>query len=97
MMKYTGQINDDYRIAKVIEVYPDKKGLFRTVKVAFRKRDKREKKHVYWKKPLSEEIVAVQRLALLQVAGDPLPSGGPEDHLPANAVARVATILASQL
>ena len=94
MMKYAGQINDDYRLAKVIEVYPDKKGLVRTVKVGFRRRDKREKRDVYWKKPLSEEIVAVQRLALLQAVGDPQPTGGPQDHLPADAVARVAHISA---
>ena len=96
MMKYTGQINDDYRLARVLEVFPDKKGLVRTVKVAFRKRDKREKPDVYWKKPLCEEIVAVQRLALLQVAGEGLPTGGPEDHLPADVGVRVALIRAAQ-
>ena len=73
MMKYPGQISDDYRMARVMEVYPDHKGLVRTVKVGFRRRDKREKPEVYWKKKLSEEMVAVQRLALLQVAGEPLP------------------------
>ena len=79
MMKYTGQIHDDYRLARVLEVFPDKKGLVRTVKVGFRRKDKREKPDVYWKKSLSEEIVAVQRLALLQVVGEPLPTGGVKD------------------
>ena len=96
MMKYTGQIHDDYRLARVREVFPDRKGLVRTVKVGFRKRDKREKQDVYWKKPLSEEIVAVQRLALLQVAGEALPTGGPQDHLPADVDVRVAQIRAAQ-
>ena len=51
---------------------------------------------MYWKKKLSEEIVAVQRLALLQVAGEDLPTGGPQDHLPAEAETRVALIRAAQ-
>ena len=68
----------------------------RTVKVVYRRRDKREKPEVYWKKKLSEEIVAVQRLALLQVAGEDLPTGGPQDHLPAEAETRVALIRAAQ-
>ena len=95
MMKYPGQISDDYRLARVIEVYPDHKGLVRTVKVGFRRSDKREKPEVYWKKKLSEEMVAVQRLALLQVAGEPLPTGGAEDHLADDARVRVAQIRAA--
>ena len=42
MMKYDGNMKDDYRLAKVCEVFKDKKGLVRTVRVSFRKRDKRE-------------------------------------------------------
>ena len=97
MMKYAGQINDDYRLARVLEAFPDKKGLVRTVKVGYRRRDKREKPEVYWKKPLSEEIVAVQRLALLQVAGEPLPTGGFQDQLPADADVRVAMFKATMI
>ena len=59
-MKYPGNLQDDYRRAKVIEVYPDHKNLVRTVKVGFRKRDKRDKPQEYWKKPLVEQIVPVQ-------------------------------------
>ena len=95
MMKYAGQIHDDYRLARVLEVFPDKKGLVRTVKVGFRRRDKREKSDVYWKKKLSEEIVAVQRLALLQVAGEALPTGGAQDQLPAASDVRVAMLRAA--
>ena len=90
MMKYTGQIHDDYRLARVLEVFLDKKGLVRS-------KDKREKPDVYWKKSLSEEIVAVQRLALLQVVGEPLPTGGVQDQLPADAAVRVAMIWAAKL
>jgi hypothetical protein len=95
MMKYSGNIRDDYRLAKVLEVYPDKKGLVRTVKVGFRRRDKREKPDAYWKKPLTEEIVAIQRLALLQVAGQPLPTGTGHDQLPVDVAVRAALINAT--
>ena len=95
MMKYAGQIHDDYRLARVLEVFPDKKGLVRTVKVGFRRRDKREKSDVYWKKKLSEEIVAVQRLALLQVAGEALPTGDAQDPLPSESDVRVAMLRAA--
>ena len=92
LMKYEGNIQDDYRRARVLEVYPDQKNLVRTVKVGFRKRDRREKTDVYWKKPLSEQIVAVQRLAVLQAAGEPLATGGPDDQLPLDAGVRAALI-----
>ena len=92
-MKYEGNMEDDYRIARVIEVYPDHKKLVRTVKVGFRKRDKREKPEVYWKKPLKEQVVAVQRLAVLQAAGEQLPTGGPEDQLPLDVGARATLIM----
>ena len=72
MMKYSGSVNDEYRLARVLEVYPDSKGLVRTVKVGYRRRDKREGSDVYWKKPLVEEKVAVQRLAMLQAINEPL-------------------------
>ena len=61
---YPGNLRDDYRLVKVVKTHPDKKGIVRTVTIAYRKRDKREKAHVYWKKPLTEEQVAVQRLSV---------------------------------
>ena len=82
MMHYPGNLADDYRLAKLVDTYKDKKGLVRTVKVAFRKRDKREPATTYWKKPLTEEIVAIQRLSLLQAANEPIPSGTTKDDLP---------------
>ena len=64
-MWYSGNIKDNYRLAKVVEVFPDRRNLVRTVRVAYRKRDKREPKEVYRSKPLIEEKVAVQRLQLI--------------------------------
>ena len=92
LMKYPGNVEDDYRRARVLEVYPDYKNLVRTVKVGYRKRDKREKPKDYWKKRLTEQIVPVQRLAILQSAGEALPTGGVEDQLPLDATTRVACI-----
>ena len=71
--------------------------MVRTVKVGYRKRDKREKFSDYWKKPLMEQIVPVQRLAILQSAGEPLPTGGIEDQLPVDVSARVDLIKISEI
>ena len=95
LMKYDGNIKDDYRLAKVTEVFKDEKGLVRKVKVSFRRRDKRESRDVYWKKPLSSEIVAVQRLSLLQAAKEPIPDGSFTDQLPLDASGRLDSVKAS--
>ena len=42
LQHYEGNLHDDYRIAKVVDTFKDKRGLVRTVRVAFRKRDRRE-------------------------------------------------------
>ena len=65
MLYYEGNLKDDYRLAKVLDVYPDERGLVRTVKIGYRKRNKKEKVDVYKPKPLVEEKIAVQRLSLL--------------------------------
>ena len=95
LMKYTGNLKDDYRLAKVTEVFKDKKGLVREVRVSFRRKDKREPRDVYWKKPLSSEIVAVQRLCLLQAADEPMPDGTIADQLPLDATKRLDLVKAS--
>ena len=95
MMKYPNQLKDDYRIARVVEVFPDDKGLVRTVCVAYRRRDRREPKEDYWKKPLTKEVVAVQRLAVLQAAGESYPTGGLEDEMPTDVHTREAMVAAS--
>ena len=64
-MYYPNSIRDDYRLARVMDTFPDTKGLVRTVRVGYRRRDKREKPEVYKAKSLTEEIVAVQRLSVL--------------------------------
>ena len=64
-MYYPSSIKNDYRLARIVETFPDEKGLVRSVRVCFRKRSRNESATDYKAKPLSEEIVAVQRLALL--------------------------------
>ena len=75
MVHYKGNMTDDYRIAKVTEVFPDVKNLVRTVKIAFRKKDKREAPEMFKSKPLTEDIVHVQKLSLLQAADEPVWDG----------------------
>ena len=75
MMVYQGNLVNDYRLAMVTGVFPDKKGLVRTVKVSYRKKMKNEAPEVYRSKPLVEEKVGVQRLALLQGVGEEQPTG----------------------
>ena len=65
MLYYPGNLKDDYRLARVFQVHPDSKGLVRTVTIGYRKRSKKEKALVYQKKPLTMELVGVQRLSLL--------------------------------
>ena len=78
-MYYPSSIQDNYRLAKIMEIFPDPKGLVRTVRVGYRKRDKRDRLLPYKAKPLTEEIVAVQRLSVLlpvseQTQNSPSPS-----------------------
>ena len=80
MMCYKGNLVDDYRLAKVTKVYPDMKGLVRTCEVSFRKRDKREPPEVYRSKGLVTEKIAVQRLSLLQAAGEEYPTGENDEN-----------------
>ena len=58
-MHYPSSIKDEYRLAKVIEVFPDIKGRVRTVRIAYRKRDKREKSL-----PYTEAIVDILLMKL---------------------------------
>ena len=65
LMRYEGNVKDDYRLAMVEEVHPDKRGLVRTVTVKYRKKNKREPQQVCKSKNLNKEKVAVQRLHFL--------------------------------
>ena len=73
-------------------MYPDQKGLIRTVWVAYRKRDSREPTDIYWKKRLTEEDVGIQRLCILQAAGGGFPTGGIADDHPVDVDQRLATV-----
>ena len=75
MVNYSNNVTDDYRIAKITEVFPDKKGLVRTVEITYRKRNKKEQATSYKIKPLVTEKVHVQKLSLLQSFGEPIWDG----------------------
>ena len=59
MMMYKGNITDDYRLAKVVNVFPDERGLVRSVEVSYRKKNKREKPEEYRSRPLTTEKIGV--------------------------------------
>ena len=65
LMYYPSSIKSDYRLARIVETFPDEKGLVRSVRVSYRKKAKNESSKKYKVKPLTKEIVAVQRLVLL--------------------------------
>ena len=55
----------DYRLARVLSVYPDALDVVRTVKVGFRRRSVREATLPYSSKPLDEMELGVQRLVVV--------------------------------
>ena len=67
-MWYEGNMKDEYRLAMVVEVFPDAKGLVRTVRVRYRRKNTREARETCRSKCI-EEKVAVQRLQLIQSSG----------------------------
>ena len=79
MVNHSNNFTDDYRIAKITKVFPDKKGLVRTVEISFRRKNKKESVSVYRAKPLVTEQVHVQKLSLLQSAGEPVWDGDNSD------------------
>ena len=56
-------------------MFPDERGIVRSVEVSYGKRNKRDKVEEYRSKPLVTEKIGVQRLALLQASGEDLPTG----------------------
>ena len=72
MLNYKGNLVDDYRLARVAEVYPDGENQVRTVLINYRKKVKGEGVEEYRCKPLTAELVGVQRLTLLQPVGEKL-------------------------
>ena len=79
MVIYSNNFTDDYRIARVTKVFPDKKGLVRTVEITYRKRNKKESAATFKIKPLVTEQVHVQKLSLLHSAGEPVWDGVSSD------------------
>ena len=65
MLTYQGNFKDDYRLARVMEIYPDKDKLVRNVLIKYRKRNARESR-LKCKGNMVEEKVAVQTLVLLE-------------------------------
>ena len=68
LMWYTGNMKDHYRMARVVEVFPDQKGLVRTVRVKYRRKNTKEDRSVCSSRNLIVEKAAVQRLQLLEAA-----------------------------
>ena len=68
LLYFPGALAGQYKLVRVVEVHPDKKGLVRTVSIVYRKRDSREKRNVLKKKELVKEKVGVQRLVLIEAA-----------------------------
>ena len=71
MIKYERKVGKgDYRLCRVAEVHPDKKGLVRTVTVAFRPISSKEKSLPYLPKDLTKMKVGINRLVLICPAED---------------------------
>ena len=75
MMRYSGNMVDDYRLALVTDVFPDARNVVKTVEVSYRRKDSREKPIDYKSKPLTSQVIGVQRLSLIQAVGEDLPTG----------------------
>ena len=65
---------DDYRLALVTDVFPDARIIVKTVEVSYRRKDSREKPVDYKSKPLTSQVIGVQRLSLIQAVGEDLPT-----------------------
>ena len=66
LLRYDRKVGKgDYRLCKVVEVHPDKKGLVHTGSVAFRPPSSKEKSLPYTSKELKEMKVGLTRLVLV--------------------------------
>ena len=72
-LKYDSKVQSSYRLCRVVRAVPDDTGTVRTVEVALRARNKKEKLLPYKPKPLTIIPVGIQRLVLLTPAEE-LPS-----------------------
>ena len=62
-------------VALVTDVFPDARNVVKTVEVSYRRKDSREKPVDYKSKPLTSQVIGVQRLSLIQAVGEDLPTG----------------------
>ena len=70
MLVYSGNMVDDYRLAKVTRVFPDERKIVRTVEIQYRRKNRLEDINTYKSRPLITEEVGVQRLCLLQAVDE---------------------------
>ena len=73
MLRYPGQVKDDYCLAKVVEVHPGDDGLVRQVTITYRKKNRRESPSVCNSKNMITERVAIHRLHRLHLVDDDVP------------------------
>ena len=66
LLYYPGAMASRYKLARVVDTFPDKAGKVRTVRIAYKKRDKREKPNEIFKGTLVKEKIGVQRLIVIQ-------------------------------
>ena len=65
LLNYPNMKQDKYRLCKILEVFPDKKGLVRTARVHYRKGDARDVPKQYQLGRQVSELVPIQRLCML--------------------------------
>ena len=65
LLNYPNMKQDKYRLCKILEVFPDKKGLVRTARVQYRKEDARDVPKQYQLGRQVSELVSIQRLCML--------------------------------
>ena len=68
LLFYPGSMSGKYKLVRVVEVHPDKRGLVRTVSIIYKKKVPKEKLDHISQKAMVKEKVGVQRLIVIQPA-----------------------------
>ena len=68
LLYFPGALSGRYKLVRVVETFPDAKGLVRTCSIIYKKKIPNEKFNELSKKSLVKEKVGVQRLILIQPA-----------------------------
>ena len=66
LLYYPGAMASRYKLVKVIETFPDEVGKVRTVRITYKRRDKREKSNKIFQRSMVKERIGVQRLIVIQ-------------------------------